>query len=160
MKDLAEFNSDAKLVVERIIQDYENWILDQEQKIKNLDSAFQNLAVGHIKECRVFLSNIKSGWALLSDDADVQQCLRDASSAMNQQRVAYGADTREVVYESKTKKYSVQGLSPHSIEKDQARWRPFQIAFILANLVRASAKEEIEDSAVDVIWMPTGGGKT
>jgi hypothetical protein len=154
MKDLAEFNSDAMLAVERIIQDYENWILDQEQKIENLDTAFQNIAVGHIAECRVFLSNIKSGWSLLGSDPDVQQCLRDASAAMNQQRVAYGADTREVLYDSETKKFSVQGLSPHSIEKDQARWRPFQIAFILANLVRASAKEEIEDAAVDVIWMP------
>ena len=160
MKDLAEFNSDAMLAVERIIQDYETWILDQEQKIEILDSDFQNIAVGHITECRVFLSNIKSGWALLSNDPDIQQCLRDASAAMNQQRVAYGAETREVLYDSKTQKFSVQGLSPHSIEKDQARWRPFQIAFILANLVRASAKVEIEDAAVDVIWMPTGGGKT
>ena len=160
MKDLSEFNPDAKVAIERIIQDYENWILDQEQKIENLDSAFQNIAVGHITECRVFLSNIKSGWALLGNDPDIQQCLRDASAAMNQQRVAYGAETREVLYDSKTKKCSVQGLSPHSIEKDQARWRPFQIAFILANLVRASAKEEIKDTSVDVIWMPTGGGKT
>lgn len=160
MKDLAEFNSDAKAAIERIILDYENWIMDEEQKIAILDSAFQKIAFEHIRECRVFLLNIKSGWSLLNEDPDIQQCLRDASAAMNQQRVAYGADTREIEYDPKTKKCSVQGQSPHSLENAQARWRPFQIVFILANLVRASAKSEIEDTSVDVIWMPTGGGKT
>ena len=160
MKDLADFNSDAKVAIERIILDYESWILDQEQKIASLDSTFKNIAIGHMNECRVFLSNIKSGWALLDQDLDIRKCLCDASEAMNQQRVAYGAETREIIYDPKTKKCLVEGQSPHIAERDQARWRPFQIAFILANLVRASAQQDFEDTSVDVIWMPTGGGKT
>ena len=160
MNDLADFNSDAKSAIIRIIADYENWILDEEKKIESLDSAFVHVARKHIEECHVFLSNIKAGWALLEGDLDIRQCLQDASAAMNQQRVAYGVETREVEYDPKTKKYTIQGQNPHVAEIKQARWRPFQIAFILANLVRASAKAEIEDSSVDVIWMPTGGGKT
>ena len=160
MNDLADFNSDAKSAIIRIIADYENWILDEEKKIEGLDSAFVSVARKHIEECHVFLSNIKAGWQLLEGDLDIRQCLQDASAAMNQQRVAYGVETREVEYDPKTKKYTIQGQNPHVAEIKQARWRPFQIAFILANLVRASAKAEIEDSSVDVIWMPTGGGKT
>jgi hypothetical protein len=160
MNDLADFNSDAKSSIIRIITDYENWISNEEQKIESLDSAFVSIAHKHIEECRVFLSNIKSGWELLEEDLDIRQCLQDASAAMNQQRVAYGVETREVEYDPKTKKYKIQGQNPHVAKIKQARWRPFQIAFILANLVRASARAEIEDSSVDVIWMPTGGGKT
>lgn len=160
MEDLAEFNSDAKIAIERIIADYEAWILEQEQEIQSLDLMFQKTAGHHIEECRDFLSNIKSGWVLLGQDLDVRKCLCDASAAMNQQRVAYGAETREVIYDPKTKKYSVAGENPHTSERAQARWRPFQIAFVLANLVRVSTKQNLDDTTVDVIWMPTGGGKT
>jgi len=160
MNDLADFNSDAKSSIIRIITDYEKWILEEERKIESLDTAFTKIAHKHIEECQVFLSNVKAGWALLEADLDIQQCLRDASAAMNQQRVAYGAETREVEYDPKTQKCTIQGKNPHFAETAQARWRPFQIAFILANLVRASEKADIRDSSVDVIWMPTGGGKT
>lgn len=37
------------------------------------------------------------------------------------------------------------------------RWRPFQIGFMLANL--GSCKGEDTDT-VDIVWFPTGGGKT
>lgn len=38
-----------------------------------------------------------------------------------------------------------------------ASWRPFQVGFMLANL--ASCKGE-ETEVVDIVWFPTGGGKT
>lgn len=160
MMDLADFNSDATNAIDRLFTDYEQWISDEELKILNLAEVFQRLATKHTAACRKFLADMKAGWKLLGEDLDIQQCLRDASRAMNQQRIAYGAETREIDYDQKTNQWSVSGQSPHTKSYVQARWRPFQIAFILANIVRASAKGVIDDTAVDVIWMPTGGGKT
>lgn len=160
MIDLADFNDDAKKAISRIIKDYGQWIDDEERKVASLDAVFQSVASRHIQACRSFLSDIESGWSLVKADLDIQLCLRHASEAMNSQRIAYGAATREIEYDTKTKQLEVSGESPHTGGGPQSRWRPFQITFVLANLVRASKADEIADKSVDVIWMPTGGGKT
>jgi hypothetical protein len=160
MNDLAEFNSQSKKDIERIIRDYEKWIANEATEVEKLEVIFHEVANTHISACQGFLANIKAGWKLLEENEDIRVCLRHASEAMNKQRIAYGADTRPIEYDSKSKTCRVEGQSPHAILSPQARWRPFQIAFILANLVRASSKSEIRDTTVDVIWMPTGGGKT
>lgn len=50
-------------------------------------------------------------------------------------------------------------------EKISAAWRPFQLAFILLNLdgifrVPNDAKWVMRNNFVDLVWFPTGGGKT
>lgn len=45
-------------------------------------------------------------------------------------------------------------------KKDHSEWRPFQIAFVLLNLYGIMDGESPERNIVDLLYFPTGGGKT
>jgi len=159
MNDLGQMNSTAVDAVERLISDYELWISDRALEIPQLDHLLQSIGTQHIQECERFLSDVKAGWVLTQTNTDVAQCLRDASAAMSQQRVGSSAPLRQVEF-LKDESLKVVGQSPHLLPVSQSYWRPFQIAFILASLQKTIDENHPNRDEVDVIWMPTGGGKT
>ena len=159
MNDLGEMNSNAVAAVERILFDYESWITLRRGEIPAIDTALQQIAKEHIDECERFLSDMKAGWQLIRSDADISRCLRDASKAMSLQRIGSGAPLRAVAF-AQDGTLSISGENPHSTPAAQSEWRPFQIAFILASLRKTVDENAVNKNEVDVIWMPTGGGKT
>jgi len=161
MLDLACFNSTAVGKINKLIADYDRWIHSKRALISSLDVQFIKIANNHIYACEKYLADIKNGWQLLNFDSDVKKCLCEASKAINQQRGAYNSPLREIV-EDKTASlgYSVPARQPG--EAGQEYWRPFQIAFILASLKKIvdTKSRDSHNCGVDVISMPTGGGKT
>ena len=49
---------------------------------------------------------------------------------------------------------------PNIKKPGQSFWYPFQIAFILMSLRGIAFKNHDDNSVADLIWFPTGGGKT
>jgi ATP-dependent helicase YprA (DUF1998 family) len=91
--------------------------------------------------------------------------------AMLLQQLHYGIDTRNWIVENGL----IQGLQnvliPDINDKSTwpknpdgslrvGSWRPFQIAFILINLNAMLDANHNDRKIVDLIWFPTGGGKT
>jgi len=158
MADLGEFNQQATTAIERLIAEYEQWIGHRNAELTELDGESLDFATANIERCGAFLDDIKTGWQLVGHDPEVRQCLMDASSGMNQQRVGAGAARRPVELDDDV--IDVRGTHPHASAVKQSAWRPFQIAFILASLPKIVDPEHNGRHNVDVIWMPTGGGKT
>ncbi|MGR6999977.1 hypothetical protein ACU686_20870 [Yinghuangia aomiensis] len=42
----------------------------------------------------------------------------------------------------------------------EPQWRPFQLGFLLVSLASTVDAKHVDRDVVDLIWFPTGGGKT
>jgi hypothetical protein len=151
----------------RLANGYQAWISDTEKEIDRLPREHRDAATRHLSRCGEALERIRGGIATLETDDLVLQAFALMNRAMLEQQVHYDlASTPE-----KQRKWIKQGdslvLDKPYVEPDLptlpskfGRWRPFQLAFILMNLRSMSQRESDERQMVDLIWFPTGGGKT
>jgi len=178
MLDLATSNEEALGSIEHLLDDYGVWITSKEAEVHQLtEPRHQTAAARHIESAKQFLADMRSGWQIVTSEPEVGQIFRWVCLAMNAQRVAAKAELRvptEAGSALDSPGYSVG--SPHGLPdfnpnsesfgfgeldfENQAVWRPFQLAFLLASIAPLVDKENPSRGQVDIIWMPTGGGKT
>jgi hypothetical protein len=159
MNDLASMTAEAVDGVNRLISEYRSWIRTQESALAALDEQAAAVGRSNLDKCLVFLAEIETGWNLVLSNDDVARCLKDASGAMHNQRIGANAPLRKLVMSDTG--FTVEGSNPHvRSENSESAWRPFQIAFILASIPKIFDDNHEARQNVDVIWMPTGGGKT
>lgn len=134
---LAETWQSEKLreALKPLVAGYRAWILEQEQRIPSLDAAFKAAAQSNIASCRWTADRIEEAIALLCSDEDVRLAFCFANKAMETQA---------------RWKNSQQPLI----------WRPFQLAFILLNIPALADPFHPDRDVCDLLWFPTGGGKT
>ncbi len=164
MSDVADMNPSAEQAILRILADYERWLNEQEQTLATITEPRLHAAgVNNLAACHDFHTDMHAGWNLIRTNPDVRQTFQWASQAMNLQRRASAADTRTTTInkDGHQRTATIDGISPHLTgDSRQAFWRPFQIAFLLASLPPAVNPDHPKRDHVDIIWMPTGGGKT
>jgi len=158
MGDLGDFTQSAKSAIDRLITAYSEWIEQRESELTQLGGEMREFGEANIANCQAFLTEIQAGWDLAQQNLEVQRCLCDASRAMRMQRIGATAKRRTVEHDGE--RIVVHGQHPHSGEIADSFWRPFQIAFVLASLPKIVDQQHAARNSVDVIWMPTGGGKT
>jgi hypothetical protein len=166
--------------LEALNKEYENWIDKQEEKAhKELQEVFLETAKRHIKNCRACLLRMKNGVNLIRDNERVRRAFQLMNRAMLLQQLHYSIHTRNWIIE----KGNISGLMPSRLDGHAdpvfpditnkktwpknsdgslklGSWRPFQLAFILMNLQGVLDKNHADRKIVDLIWFPTGGGKT
>jgi hypothetical protein len=113
---------------------YRNWIEQQETRINQLPEQHRAAAERHVAQCRESLRRIVEGITLLATDeaARIAFCFANKSIAL-QARWSRGRVTT---------------------------WRPFQLAFQLLNLPAIRNESSPDRLVCDLLWIPTGGGKT
>jgi Helicase conserved C-terminal domain len=159
MKELAEA-SDLSAKLNAVTTAYASWISEQEQRITDPQvglADFQDTAQDVIQNCRRALERIQEGLTLLNTDPQAAEAFRFMNRAMWQQRIhsLYAEQKRQ------GKETTLEEIDRH----ENRRWYPFQLAFILLNLPSLTDVHHPErihptEALADLLWFPTGGGKT
>ncbi len=133
--------------LEDLCGQYEQWIIATSDQVPSLDDALHATARRHLDRCYQALRRMRAGIRLLAADSDAWEAFRLANKAMLMQR----ARSDWLAATDKT--------SPPSLGEEHS-WRPFQIAFILLCLEGIANPHSGERELTDLLWFPTGGGKT
>ena len=150
--------------LEAIVNEYENWIERQENRIAGLSPRLQETAEAHMTQCAEAAQRMRDGLSLLNSDPQIRRAFELANLAMLTQQVRSRREARAASFDQDTstlffaEPYEVLDLN--SSRAQESHWRAFQIAFILASLRSTADPGDSNRERVELIWFPTGGGKT
>lgn len=148
---------------------YEEWITKLEKE--DIPDKYSLTAKRHIMNCRNCLKRMRKGVELLQKNENVKTAFQYMNLAMLMQQLHYnlplqswGDDCNGDIILSNPIKILPDPYDKstwYDVEhKHYGQWRPFQLAFILMNLESMVDRRSSERNIVDLIWFPTGGGKT
>ncbi|MFV5601200.1 helicase-related protein [Acinetobacter baumannii] len=145
--------------LQSMIEAYEKWIRKNTELIDEtiLDSNLKIRAHEHIQNCKLTLERIKAGYLLICNNMDVQRAFKLTNKAMLEQQKHAPKTIRTISF---NKGYPVVETPYMSNINIKGIWRPFQIGFLLMCIQGAIDKSHADHDKVDLIWFPTGGGKT
>lgn len=147
------------LMLENLAREYQAWIDDQDKNMSTVPERLREAARTNLDSCRQCLSRIRSGIELLRTNDKMLTAFMLANRSMLMQQYHSRRDKRTVKGDWEELPNSYEPKDPQT-----GRWRTFQLAFILMNLPslvsQASGSDYPDRGLVDLIWFPTGGGKT
>ncbi|MFJ6069615.1 helicase-related protein [Streptomyces sp. NPDC093065] len=147
MLGLAE-KPDTKVLtaLEALATGYEDWIARKSAEADSLAGGPHGQpARDQVDACREALGRIREGIELLRTKPDLMRAFRLANRAMADQRA---------------RSAWVKGGRIGRPDPSAGRWRPFQIAFLLLCMAGIDDPEHDDRKISDLLWFPTGGGKT
>ena len=142
-----------------LTDDYDKWIAEQRNRIGTEVVGFDEHARTALDRCAEIHARLVEGMQLLADERNelALKAFRFANAVMAQQRI------RSIYALARRRGEKVEFAD---FDKATNRsWRPFQLAFVLLSLpaladpMHADRTKPVESFA-DLLWFPTGGGKT
>ena len=163
MKELAAAMSPADLVgkLTALKTSYRTWIEKLEAKLDDPKEFLRDhtgAAKSIIAKCFRTLTRIEAGIVLLREDRNAFRAFKFANRAMFLQRV-------HSIYAENRRREKDVSLSEIAANPKNHSWYPFQLAFILLNLPSCTDlhhpdRSDEAQAIADLLWFPTGGGKT
>lgn len=140
-----------------LVDDYAAWIREQEGRIGHDVTGFDESTHQVIELCDQALQRLRDGARVLLSEPRALQAFRFANRAMAMQRV-------RSIYALKRRRGEEIELDALD-ERGNRSWRPFQLAFLLLSIPslanpKHSDRSRPAEAFADLLWFPTGGGKT
>lgn len=165
----------AETAIRSLAKEYERWINQIEKDANDSPELadYREAAKLNVEKCRTTLRRIHKGIDLIFNAGagqDILKCFMWMNKAMlwQQQR----SKVKQRKWEKNNNSFDLTGIDNsgiqtfptleafHAQSRFNGRWRPFQLAFILMNIESVVNPKSNERDIVDLIWFPTGGGKT
>ena len=129
--------------LERFVDGYAGWIAGQKRAASELGSRDERAAADRIcGRMSLALDRMRGCVEMLRSDPLAAESFRLANRAMLDQMV------------------QADRAGGKATDPGDYRWRPFQLAFLLTVMVSAIREDDDFRDVLDLIWFPTGGGKT
>ncbi len=142
MDTLADLDSAAELTaaMDPMLSAYQDWIAEQREQLDELQATRRQTAEALLADAGLAIDRIRAGMGSLEEDADAFLAFKMANRAM----AMAARQARPGAY--------TEGKGPE--------WRLFQLAFVLLNLAGVVDPAHADRSTVELLFFPTGGGKT
>lgn len=172
MRELASLPDNGKGpawdALEMIATEYGRWIDGKRLELTDLPGRLPEVGHAHLEACDKCLNRIRVGLHRLREHASVRKAFRFANISMLLQQISTKVLPRRSL-ECVTGPLRIRPVGHHRSPWDVyvagedskvGTWRAFQIAFLLMSLDGVSRGDSPDREIVDLIWFPTGGGKT
>jgi hypothetical protein len=123
-----------------LVEGYEAWLAGQRTQIVGLSATQQSMAETHLQYCHEAAQRMREAVEILANDGDV--------------RLAFCFANKAIAVQSRWNN-TLRGRTDEVLN-----WRPFQLAFILLNIAALANPLHSDRRTCDLLWFPTGGGKT
>lgn len=120
----------------RVTDAYSQWISEQDARVRDLEEDLHEQARKHMLICSTGLKRMEEAIHLIDSNQTVETAFRLANKAMLIQRLWAYPDAGDLI------------------------WRPFQLGFLLLSITSVAVREHPDRNVMDLLWFPTGGGKT
>lgn len=140
-----------------LAKDYAAWITEQRARIGADVIGYDEQADQALKRCQEIQTRLQQGIDTLEIDERALTAFRFANQAMAIQRV-------RSLYALEVRRGRDVTVDQFDLPKNRS-WRPFQLAFLLLSIPSLADPKHPDrvqpvDAHADLLWFPTGGGKT
>lgn len=135
------YNSNDQELVRALLEIpsiYAKWIELQNKKIPSIGEGYIEQATRNLENCRMIRDRITECVTIIGQNHDVAEAFRLANYAI----------------------FLQHSWDPERSSNGPFKWRPFQLGFILLTIPSIANRSHVDRNTMDLLWFPTGGGKT
>lgn len=158
MERLADLERDELIAGLKVLtDDYADWISEGRSLVGSGSFGYDATATETMERCALVLERLKEGIEVLAVNDRALAAFRFANRAMASQRI----HSLYALAKRRGDEVTVEDLK---VRKNRS-WRPFQLAFVLLSIPALADPTHRDrtrplEAFADLLWFPTGGGKT